>query len=132
MGMFDYLKSSYDLGPDFTNRELYTKDIEEGIGGTMSQYWVSPSGCLYYVDYSHTADFVELKEGDDGYDNKHLWANFRWIPNGNRGKVTPWLITKYIEVYPPEWDGQWKDWPRLKIHLKYGIIQDYEDITGQR
>ena len=31
MGMFDYLRSSFDLGPDFTNVELHTKDIEEGI-----------------------------------------------------------------------------------------------------
>ena len=27
--MFDYLRSSYDIGPQFTNVELHTKDIEE-------------------------------------------------------------------------------------------------------
>ena len=35
MGMMDYLRSSYDLGPQFTNIELQTKEIEDCIGGTM-------------------------------------------------------------------------------------------------
>ena len=79
--MFDYLRSSFDLGPDFTNVELHTKDIEDGIGGTMSHYWLDPHGYLYHIDYSHTADFVELKKGDEGYDSIHLWCNFKWVPN---------------------------------------------------
>ena len=74
--MFDYLRSSYNLGEQFTNTRLQTKDIEDGIGGTMSQYWISPDGILYYIDYTHTADFVELKEGDDGYDDKIGFFNF--------------------------------------------------------
>ena len=132
MGMMDYLRSSYNLGEQFTNKELQTKDIEEyGIGGTMSHYWLSPDGHLYYIDYSHTADFVELKEGDDGYNDTHKWCNFQWVPNGNRGKVSPWMITKYVEVYPSTWEGLWEDWPRCKIHFKYGRLMDYDIITGR-
>lgn len=131
MGMFDYLRSSYDLGEQFTDVQLHTKDIEDGIGGTMSQYWISPNGVLYYVDYSHTADFVELKEGDKGYDDKRGYLNFVWIPNGNHGKISPWMVTKYIEVYPAEWEGKWEDWPRLRLHFKCGKLMDYEDITGR-
>ena len=57
--MMDFFRSSYDLGEQFTDVELQTKDIEDyGIGGTMSQYWLDPHGYLYYIDYSHTADFV--------------------------------------------------------------------------
>ena len=126
MGMFDYLRSSYDLGEQFTNVELHTKDIEDEIGGTMSHYWLDPHGYLYHIDLSRTADFVELKEGDEGYDSIHLWCNFKWIPNGNHGKISPCMITKYVEVYPPTWDGQWEDWPRCKIHFKYGRLMDYE------
>jgi hypothetical protein len=129
MGMFDYLRSSYDLGEQFTNVELHTKDIEDGIGGTMSHYWLDPHGYLYHIDYWHTADFVELKEGDEGYDPIHLWCNFKWIPNGNHGKISPCMITKYVEVYPPTWDGEWTDWPRCKIHFKYGRLVDYECFT---
>ena len=131
MGMFDYVRSSYDLGEQFTNTRLQTKDMEDGIGGTLSQYWISPDGVLYYIDYSHTADFVELKEGDDGYDDKRKFLNFVWIPNGTHGKVTPWMLTKYIEVYPSNWNGRWEDWPRLKLHFKYGKLLDFEDITGR-
>ena len=131
MGMFDYVRSSYDLGEQFTNTRLHTKDIEDGIGGTMTDYWLSPSGQLFYIDYSHTADFVELKEGDDGYHEVALF-NFRWIPNGNHGRVVACYLTKYISVYPEQWKGKWEDWPTLKLHFKNGKLQDYENITGQR
>ena len=132
MGMFDYLRSSYDLGEEFTEVELHTKDIEEyGIGGTMSHYWLDPHGYLYHIDYSYTADFVELQEGDEGYSDKMKLFNFQWISNGNRGKVSPLLITKYVEVYPSTWDGQWEDWPRCKIHFKYGRLVDYDITTGR-
>ena len=131
MGMFDYVRSSYDLGEQFTEVELHTKDIENGIGGTMSQYWLDRHGYLYHIDYSCTADFVELKEGDEGYNADKKLFNFIWKPNGNNGKVTPCMITKYVEVYPATWEGAWEDWPRCKIHFKYGRLMDFEDITGQ-
>ena len=131
MGMMDYVRSSYDLGEQFTNTRLQTKDIEDGIGGTLSQYWISPDGILYYIDYSHTADFVQIQEGDEDYEETHKWRNFKWVPNGNHGKISPWMITKYIEVYPSRWEGKWEDWPRLKLHFRYGKLMDYEDITGR-
>lgn len=131
MGMMDYVRSSYDLGEQFTNTRLQTKDIEDGIGGTLSQYWISPDGVLYYIDYSHTADFVIINEGDEDYEEDHKWRNFKWVPNGNHGKIRPWMITKYIEVYPEDWKGKWEDWPRLKLHFRYGKLMDYEDITGR-
>jgi len=129
--MMDFVRSSYDLGEQFTDTRLQTKDIEDGIGGTMSQYWISPDGVLYYIDYSHTADFVERQEGDEGYNKERKFLNFHLVPNGNHGKIRPWMITKYIEVYLEQWDGQWEDWPRLKLHFRYGKLQDYEDITGR-
>jgi len=129
MGMFDYVRSSYYLGEHFSGN-CQTKDIEEyGIGGTMSQYWISPDGQLYLIDYSHTADFVELKEGDDGYNDKLALLNFRWIPNGTHGKVRPWNITKYVTIYPQNWQGDWEDWPDCRIHFKNGIVQNYEILT---
>jgi hypothetical protein len=126
MGMMDFVRSSYNLGEQFTETRLQTKDIEEGYGGTMSQYWISPNGYLYLIDYSHTADFVELKEGDEGYNDVMPLLNFQWIPNGTHGKVRVHPITKYIEIYPEKWDGEYKDWPRLKLHFRYGVLQSYE------
>ena len=132
MGMMDYVRSSYDLGEQFTDTELQTKDIEEyGIGGTMSHYWLDPQGYLYHIDYSHTADFVVIEEDDEDYNETHKWCNFKWMPNGNHGKVRVHPITKYIEVYPSDWKGQWEDWPRLRLHFRCGKLVDYEDVTGR-
>jgi len=125
VGMYDNVRSSYNLGEHFTNTQCQTKDIEDGIGGTMSQYWISPDGYFYLIDYSHTSDFVELKEGDEGYSDRGF-LNFKWIPNGTHGKVTPYLLTKYIEIYPEKWDGDWQSWPRCKLHFRYGVLKDYE------
>jgi len=36
MGMFDYFRSSYDLGEQFTNVVCQTKDIEE-FGGIIQK-----------------------------------------------------------------------------------------------
>ena len=131
--MYDTLRSSYDLGPQFTNVELQTKDIEDfGIGGTMSFYWLSKSGEFYFIDYSHTADFVEIKEGDEDYNEKLAFLNFKWVSNGNRGCIKPWILTKYVRVYPSRWDGEWTDWPTLRLHFYYGRLMGYEDVTGQR
>ena len=127
MGMFDYFRSSYYLDESFVDVICHTKDIEDGIGGTMTQYWLSPDGQLYWIDYSHTADFVELKEGDEGYqEGKLSMLNFQWIPNGTRGRVRPMYLTKYITVYPESWDGEWEHWPECRIHFKDGVLQDYE------
>ena len=68
MGMFDYFRSSYDLTPQFTNTICQTKDIEDGIGGTMTDYWLDPNGQLWYPTYhnTHTLEFYE--EGHPKYD----------------------------------------------------------------
>lgn len=126
MGMFDYFRSSFDLGPEFTNVECQTKDIEEGIGGTMTQYWLDPAGYLYVIDYSHTQDLKMYEPGDPEYDEKRAWLNFEWVSNGKHGKIRLHPITKYIEVYPSGWSGSWEDWPRCTIHFKYGRLVDYE------
>ena len=107
MGMFDTVRSSYDLGPGY-HKDLQTKDLE----CLMMEYWIDPNGNLFEIDYSHTQDFTD--------DFTHYTAN------GNHGKVRPWRITKYIRVYPERWDGDWKDWPECRIHFKDGKLQDYE------
>ena len=131
MGMFDYLRSSYDLGPQFTDVVLQTKDIEDGIGGTMTDYWLDPAGQLWYPDYKGTSTFEEITEDDPRYEPEKRFLNFEWVPTGKHGRYVPSMITKYVEVYPENWEGKWEDWPRLRIHFKYGKLQDYEDVTGR-
>jgi len=129
--MFDYFRSSYDLGEQFTNVECQTKDIEEGIGGTMTDYWLDPRGQLWYPSYAGCHTFEIYEEGHPKYDPNIKWGNHEWISTGKHGKYQPHYITKYIEIYPAEWEGKWEDWPRLRLHFRCGKLQDYEDVTGQ-
>lgn len=129
MGMFDWVRSSYNLGPQFTDVELQTKDIEECIGGTMSHFWIDPAGYLWCGDYTGTSTFETIEEDDPRYDHKSLFLNFEWIPTGQRGKYKVHPITKYIEVYPSQWNGSYEDWPRCRIHFKLGKLQDFEHTT---
>ena len=128
MGMYDTIRSSYDLGPQFTDVELQTKDIEEGYGGTMTDYWLDPEGYLWYGDYTGTSDMEIYEEGHPKYNADRAWLNFEWIPTGQRGKYRVHPITKYVEIYAAEWDGEWTDWPRCKIHFKYGRVVEYEHL----
>ena len=127
--MFDYLRSAYELGEQFTNVVCQTKDIEEfGIGGTMTDYWLDPAGRLWCPHYRDTHTFEEISEDDERYSDKHLFLNFEWIPTGKHGVYKPHEITKYIEIYPAEWKGEWEDWPRLRLHFRYGILQDFTQV----
>lgn len=130
--MFDLVRSSYDLGEQFTNVELHTKDIECDIGGTMTTYWLDPKGVLWYPSYIGTNNFVVYEEGHPNYIPERFWMNWEWVPTGKHGKYAFYNITKYIEVYPSNWKGKWEDWPRLKLHFRKGVLQDYENITGER
>ena len=130
MGMFDWVKSSYPLPEPFMGINQ-TKDIEEGYGGTMSNFWIDPAGYLWVGVYKDTHTFETIEEDDPRYDPKFAWVNYEWVPTGKHGKFVVHPITKYVEIYPEQWKGKWEDWPRLKIHFKHGKLQDYEDVTGR-
>jgi hypothetical protein len=127
--MFDYIRSSYNLGEQFTNVECQTKDIEEGYSGTMSHFWIDPAGYLWVGDYRGTSTFEIIEKDDPRYDPERHFLNFEWIPTGQHGKYQVHPITKYIEIYPATWNGQYDDWPRCRIHFKYGKVVEYEHLT---
>jgi hypothetical protein len=127
--MFDYIRSSYNLGEQFTNVECQTKDIEEGYSGTMSHFWIDPAGYLWVGDYRGTSTFEIIEKDDPRYDPERHFLNFEWIPTGQHGKYQVHPITKYIEIYPATWNGQYDDWPRCRIHFKYGKVVGYEHLT---
>lgn len=129
--MFDYFRSSYDLGEQFTNVVCQTKDIEDGIGGTMTDYWLDPAGKLWCPHYRDTHTFEEIPEDDERYSERLGFLNFEWIPTGQHGKYQPFLLTKYIEIYPATWKGDWHDWPRLRLHFRDGIVQEYIEVTRE-
>lgn len=127
--MFDYFRSSYNLGEQFTNVVCQTKDIEDGLGGTMTDYWLDPAGQLWYPTYIGTHTFEEIKEDDPRYNESRGFLNFEWIPTGVHGKYQPCYITRYIEVYPANWKGAWEDYPTMRLHFKCGKLQDFEETT---
>jgi len=129
MGMFDYLKSSYNLGEQFTNVECQTKEIEECYSGTMSHFWIDPAGYLWCGDYKGTSTFEIIEKDDPRYDPKHLFLNYEWIPTGQHGRYHVHPITKYVEIYPATWVGHYDDWPRCRIHFKCGRVVEYETFT---
>jgi|TARA_B100000085_G_C18540889_1_gene511872 hypothetical protein len=110
MGMFDTIRSSYDLGPGFWNKELQTKDLDN----IMANYWIDPAGHLFEVDYSGTRDF-----------DIQTTPEYRWnvVPNGNHGKVKPIFYSGEIEVYPSQWTAYYSAFPRMKIKFIDGVLQ---------
>lgn len=129
MGLYDRFKSSYNLGPEFTNVICQTKDIDDFCGGSLTDYWLSPDGVLWKPTYKDTHTLHTINEGDPEYNDKLKFLNFRWIPTGEHGKFKPFNLTKYIEIYPEDWKGEWKDLPRMRLHFRDGILQDYKRIN---
>ena len=116
MGMFDTVRSSYDLGPGWLNKELQTKDLD----CCMNEYWISPEGQLFEIDYSHTYDFVDIPEEE----RVRPWNVFKTVPNGNHGKVRPVYIFKVVELYPAEWGAHYARWPSCHVYFKDGMIKE--------
>lgn len=131
MGMFDYFRSSFDLGPEFTNTECQTKDFDSFCGGSMSNYWLDPHGYLYYVDYRGTHIFTEIAETDPEYSKARRFLNFKYLPTGDKGKVTPFMFTGFVRVYPSQWDDSSNNWPEMGIYFKYGRVVDHERIQAK-
>ena len=132
MGLFDYFRSSYDLGEGFTDVLCNTKDVNEVIGGTLSSYWLDPHGYLYLIDYRNTRKRIEINKNDPRYIAEKSFLNHQWVPTGLRGRVEAFTLTKSIEIYPQEWDGEWENWPRMQLIFKYGRLVDFEDITERK
>jgi len=130
MGMYDTFKSSYNIGEEFTNVICQTKDIDDFCGGTMTDYWLSPDGVLWGPMYTNTHELKVLEEGDPEYNEKLKFLNFKWIPTGNHGRFKPYNLTKYIEIYPVDWKGDYNDRPRMRLHFRNGILQDFTKINS--
>ena len=120
MGMYDTVRSSYDLGPGF-RKDLQTKDLE----CCMCEYWISPTGQLFWIDYSGTQDFVDVPEEE----RNSPWHLFKSVPNGTHGRVMPITnLFKVVEIYPAVWDCHYSPFPRLKIYFDGGIIQKVKSL----
>jgi hypothetical protein len=86
---------------------------------------------LWCPQYRDTHTFEEIPEDDDRYNERFGFLNFEWIPTGQHGKYQPFLLTKYIEIHVANWKGDWHDWPRLRLHFKDGILQEYIEVKRE-
>ena len=91
----------------------------------MCEYWISPAGQLFEVDYSHTHDFVDIPEEE----RVRPWNVFKTVPNGNHGKVRPVYIFKVVELYPAEWGAHYARWPSCHVYFRDGMIQEVRHKT---
>jgi hypothetical protein len=117
MGMFDWFRSSYYLGEEFTETTCQSKTFNERYRGFLDLYWLDPSGRLWVIDEANTYDILESDQALLGLE---------WIPNGTHGKVKPCQISKTVVVYPQNYDGQWQDWPECALTFLHGKLQHYE------
>lgn len=112
MGMFDSLKSSYNLGSwHQPEMRLQTKSLEN----LLNFYWISPNGELFFVDERPCFEIVP----DDSK------FGLSWEPTGKNGMVTPVKHYGWVTVYPEKWDGGYETWPETMILFKDGKSVGY-------
>jgi|TARA_R100000030_G_scaffold3313_1_gene2484 hypothetical protein len=106
-GIYDTIYSTFDLGPGFWNRELRTMDLE----GFMSYHWIDPRGNLWTVDHTGTYDFEDFGE------------KFKIVKNINHGRVSPFPITKQLELYPAHWTAHYAPTPSAMVTFVEGHVE---------
>lgn len=120
MGMFDYFRSSYDLGKPFTETVCQSKTLNPYYDGFMDFYWLDPSGRLWVRDDKDTHDMIESDKALLG---------FEWVPNGTHGKLKTCQLSKTVIVYPENYKGQWEHWPECSLTFLNGKLQHHEART---
>tara|TARA_B100002019_G_scaffold292547_1_gene316064 strand:+ start:827 stop:1189 length:363 start_codon:yes stop_codon:yes gene_type:complete len=106
-GIYDTVYSTFDLGPGFWNRELRTMDLE----GFMSYHWIDPRGNLWTVDHTGTYDFEDFGE------------KFKIVKSINHGRVSPFPITKQLELYPAHWTAHYAPTPSAMVTFVEGHVE---------
>jgi hypothetical protein len=117
--MFDYVRCDYPITPEFVG-ECQTKDIDGDIGGTMSDYYIDPSGRFWFIDYYGTTEYV-INE-----DAENLFNKWKRVPTGKRGTVRHLHgYTNYFTIYPAQHEGSWETWPEARLHIVEGQVLSF-------
>ena len=122
MGMFDNLRSDYDIGI-LTKRSCQTKDMDP-LGGTMSFFWLDPAGKLWTSDYSGT---MKIRLSSD----RPYLGNITYIPTGVHGRFYPAYVTGQVVIYDvlTQPDGL-QDLVECKLSFQLGQLEYYEYINN--
>ena len=97
MGMFDTVRTSY---PVFGDERDLTPFQTKDLACIMADYWISPEGQLFQIDYSGTADIYEVPPED----RQHPLSAFKWLPNGSHGRVRACSVWSLVSVYPSRYE----------------------------
>ena len=109
MGMFDTIRSSYPLIDKETDMELQCKDFD----CMMQDYWISPAGQLFEVNFRHA--FTCKEKPIPRRINR--WDRILWEPNGLNGFVRPDYRTCMARLY-----GATET--EALVYFKHGLIRD--------
>jgi hypothetical protein len=126
MGMYDDFRSSYDLGPEFTNVSCQTKDLN----CIMDFYWLDPAGQLWNANYTGTYQLEENPNFQSDRSDRLNWVfKHHVVPTGKHGKLEPASVTDYVTIYSYRHNRSYDDWPLCRIHFRNGQLQDYQIMT---
>jgi len=70
------------------------------LAGICNMFFLSPNGELFIIDTNGCYDYEMTGPEEPHYDHDHLWKNWNTIPNGNHGKVAPFLFTGWVDLLP--------------------------------
>ena len=83
----------------------------------MTYNWIDPNGQLWTVDHTGTYDFE-----DSGC--------FKVVKNINHGKVSPYPLSKQIELYPAHWTVHYAPTPSAMVTFVEGIVENILFASG--
>ena len=97
--------------PSTSDQDSGTENLEQKTcTDPLAEYWIDPNGRIWSIDYSGTHDFEDL-------------GRFKICKNGNKGRISPFTITKQIEVYPAVWKTHYAPTPVANVNIVEGVVQ---------
>lgn len=108
MGLYSIIHSSFNrLGVEFLG-EFQTKDLES----LMEEYWLSPSGELFFLNYSGCFEaFVNEFP-------KNFLDHIRYEPTGSHAKLEPCAYNGVLTMYT----GRNDMWIEADLYFQDGIV----------
>jgi len=117
MGLYSTIYSSYEkLGPDFIG-EFQTKNLES----LMDEYWLSPKGELFFIDYKDCFTVSQNKFP------KNFLDTIERRPTGTNAKMTPVNYTGELTMYK-SYRGEWIETELMFEDGKVSLILEQEII----
>ena len=127
MGTFDTIINSYKpLGEKYLNVALQTKSLYN----CMEDYWISPNGELYNIDYYGCFSYKKNPDYNSSVSihRTGLISPVIAVCTGNRGKVTPCWITEKVVLHAGIKDNSWTN---IVLYFKLGQLQTYKFKTHE-